>query len=172
MADETLEFENVLTDHENIIYYLIKKYGIRDPDQEFYQEGLIALWKAMDNYNETRGKFSSYAYFLIDKTFLTMIRTRNRHTEKQEAYIATVSRERDNLITELEEEPVIDPYLLDQIKQNLTEKQMTWFTLAVLYEKSYKEIAKQEKVTENAVKNWARLAKPKIQLIILTEKAM
>lgn len=172
MTDETLDFQEVLSQNENIIYYLIKKYGIRDPDQEFYQEGLIALWKAMDNYDASRGKFSSYAYFLIEKSFLTVIRARNRHTEKQEAYITAISRERTNLIAELEDEPVIDPYLLDQIKQNLTEKQMTWFTLAVLNERSYKDIAKQEKVTEDAVKNWARLAKPKIQRILLMENVM
>ena len=168
MKEETmLDFATVLKEHENIIYHIINKYRIRDTEQEFYQEGTIALWKAMETYDEKRGKFSSYAYFLIDKTFLSMIRTRNRKAELQEAYIAGIASETDQLIATLEID--FDPYLLRSIEKHLTANQMKWFTLSVLYDKTYKEIATHENVTVDAVKNWARLAKPKIQRLLANE---
>lgn len=159
------DFQVVLSEHQKIIYHLINKYRIRDPEQEFYQEGTIALWKAMQTYDESRGKFSSYAYFLIDKTFLEMIRQRNRQADKQKAYIATIDS--DQLSTALETE--FDPYLLQMIERHLTDNQMKWFTLAIMHDKSYKEIAVQESVTIDAVKNWARLAKPKIKNLLIEE---
>ena len=165
---QTLDFAYVLNDHENIIYHLINKYRIRDSEQEFYQEGTITLWKAMETYDEKRGKFSSYAYFLIDKAFLSMIRTRNRKAELQEAYIAGIASESDQLIATLE--LGFDPYLLESIEKHLSANQMKWFTLAVLYDKTYKEIAIQEHVTVDAVKNWARLAKPKIKRLLEKER--
>ncbi|GGM31740.1 hypothetical protein GCM10011351_17440 [Paraliobacillus quinghaiensis] len=165
--EKMLDFENVLNDHENIIYHLINKYRIRDSDQEFYQEGTITLWKAMETYDEKRGKFSSYAYFLIDKAFLSMIRSRVRKAELQESYIAGIASETDQLTATLEID--FDPYLLESIEKQLSANQMKWFTLAVLYDKTYKEIATQENVTVDAVKNWARLAKPKIKKILANE---
>lgn len=56
-------FTEVVLEHENMIHYLIYRLGIRDPEREFYQEGVIAIWKATKTYDESRGKFSSYAYF-------------------------------------------------------------------------------------------------------------
>ncbi|SET50339.1 DNA-directed RNA polymerase [Salinibacillus kushneri] len=78
------DFNNLLKKHENIIFHLIHKYGIRDPENEFYQEGIITLWKAFETYDETKGKFSTYAYFLIQKKFLTLIRKHNRQWEKNQ----------------------------------------------------------------------------------------
>ena len=40
------QFNDVLKDHEKMIYYLIHKLVIRNGEDEFYQEGAIALWKA------------------------------------------------------------------------------------------------------------------------------
>ena len=57
------QFNDVLRDHEKMIYYLIHKLGIRNGEDEFYQEGVIALWKASETYDEARGKFSTYAYW-------------------------------------------------------------------------------------------------------------
>lgn len=59
-----------------------------------------------------------------------------------------------------------DPYLLRQIQKNLTQNQMKWFILFVLQDLSVKEIAEKEGVTIDAVKNWARLAKPKIRKLL------
>lgn len=157
-------FNEVLNKYENMIHYLIHKLRIRDPEKEFYQEGTIALWKAVESYDAKRGKFSNHAYFRIEKVLLDLIRKRNRQTEKEQAYINMVTPEIHPLTTTQEES--IDSYLLNQISQTLTANQMKWFTLFVLQDLSLKAIAEREQVTVDAVKSWSRQAKPKIQKIL------
>jgi RNA polymerase sigma factor (sigma-70 family) len=158
------EFNDVLKEHEGIIYYLIQRLGIRDPEKEFYQEGVIALWRAVETYNEERGKFSTYAYFLVEKALLSLIRKRNRQTEVEEVYKVLVASDERNVSSSFQLN--FDFYLLNQMEQVLTEKQMKWFTLFVLQDLSIKEIAAKEQVTIVAVKNWARHAKAKIKRLL------
>ncbi|MCT2536662.1 sigma-70 family RNA polymerase sigma factor [Aquibacillus koreensis] len=158
------DFEDLLSHHENIIYHIINKYGIRDPEKEFYQDGVIALWQAAASYDESKGKFSSYAYFKIEKEILSMIRIRIRQIEKQEAYKKQLENRGNIGKTHLE--LGFDPYLFQMIEQVLTKNQMKWFSLYVLQDLTIKEIAQQEDVTLDAVKNWARLAKRKIKKVL------
>ncbi|SDJ97801.1 sigma-70 family RNA polymerase sigma factor [Sediminibacillus albus] len=161
---EIKSFNDILTEYENMIYYLIMKLGIRDSEKEFYQEGMIALWEAVESYNAKRGKFSSYAYFRIEKAMLSLIRKRNRQKENEQAYISQVKAQQGNTAAFLEEG--LDPYLHARIAQVLTDKQMKWFTSFVLEDLSLRTISEQEQVTIDAVKNWARNAKPKIQPLL------
>ncbi|MDL4839107.1 sigma-70 family RNA polymerase sigma factor [Aquibacillus rhizosphaerae] len=164
MVEKISDFEEIVKQHENMIHHLIHKCGIRDYNQEFYQEGMIALWKAAKTYDESRGKFSSYAYFLIEKGLLSLIRSQNHQVEKQEACVSGLSMERARMSDSFE--IGFDPYLLHMIEENLTENQMKWFTMFVLNDRPIKEIAATLNVTEDAVKNWARHAKPKIRKLL------
>ncbi|MRH41096.1 sigma-70 family RNA polymerase sigma factor [Aquibacillus halophilus] len=157
-------FNDILKAHENMIYHLINKLGIRDPDKEFYQEGVIAIWRAVETYDENRGKFSSYAYFLIEKGLLSLIRQRNRQVEKDNYYLEKLSTDESRVLTSLE--IGFDPYLLNSIEEILTDNQLKWFKLFVLEDLSIKEIANIENVTEDAVKNWGRLARPKLRALL------
>ncbi|SDM58647.1 sigma-70 family RNA polymerase sigma factor [Sediminibacillus halophilus] len=160
-------FEEVLATHERMIYYLINKWSIRDPEKEFYQEATIALWQAYESYDPARGKFSTYAYFHIEKALLSVIRKQTRQQEKQEMYILMEKSDPGRVVTFLQEG--IDPYLLARLENVLTDKQMTWFQLYVLEDLSVKAIAQKEKVTTAAVKNWARAAKPKIRRVLCAD---
>ncbi|MBB6454559.1 RNA polymerase sigma factor (sigma-70 family) [Salirhabdus euzebyi] len=158
-------FNDVLKEYDRIIYHLIHRLGIRDPYREFYQEGVIALWKAYETYDEDKGgKFSTYAYFRIEKALLSSIRDQNRRQEKEEKY-KQIMFTFENLVT-TDEYDLIDMYTLEKIKAALSEKQLIWFTSFVLNDLSVKEIAENEGVTVDAVKNWARLAKPKIRKLL------
>lgn len=161
------KFNDVLKNHETMIYYLIHKLGIRTEDNEFYQEGVIALWKAAETYDEARGKFSTYAYFLIHKALLSLIRKRNRQIDVEDAYKEKVTADLSQMTATLE--TGFDAYLLKKIEQALTGKQMAWFTLFVLQDLSVKNIAEKEGVTIDAVKSWAKQAKPKIQKLLHSE---
>ncbi|WP_186577996.1 sigma-70 family RNA polymerase sigma factor [Aquibacillus kalidii] len=163
----TDDFNEVLQQYENIIYHLINKFGIWDTEREFYQEGVIALWNAMRTYDVKRGKFSSYAYFMVEKTLLSLIRTKTNRATKEKNYLNQVSTDLQQVTTTIEDDNRIDPYLLDHIRKVLTDNQMKWFTLYILEDLSVKEIASREKVSATAVKNWGRLAKKKLQLIVL-----
>ncbi|ASK62293.1 hypothetical protein CFK37_09035 [Virgibacillus phasianinus] len=157
------EFNDVLKENEAIIYFLMKKLKIRDPEKEFYQEGLIALWKAVQTHNAKRGKLSTYAYFLIEKSLLSLIRM-PKEPEKLELMDWYTDK---SLTYVLETE--FDPYQLKRIEQVLTHKEMKWFTLFVLQDLSLKTIAEIEGVSIEAVKTWAKQAKPKLQQLLRNE---
>ncbi|UFT98776.1 sigma-70 family RNA polymerase sigma factor [Radiobacillus kanasensis] len=158
----TDNFNGILEKYENMIFYLIHKLGIRDPNNEFYQKGVIALWKAIDSYDPERGKFSSYAYFLIEKALIGLIRKKQRTIDK-EAYFRN-SVQPDSLVTNIELS--IDPYVIEKIKNKLTYGQWKWFNLYVLQDLSVKDIATRENVSIDAVKNWGRRAKPKLKKLL------
>ncbi|WP_102026506.1 sigma-70 family RNA polymerase sigma factor [Salirhabdus sp. Marseille-P4669] len=158
------EFNHVLKEHERLIYHLIHRLGIRDSEGEFYQEGVIALWEAIQTYDEARGKFSSYAYLMVKKALIEVIRKQNRQSKIEEAYKHAVTSSPANFTTSIDIS--VDPILLNQIKEVLSENQWKWFSMFVLQDRTVKEIASKEMVTENAVKNWGKLAKKKIQKVI------
>lgn len=162
------QFNDLLTEHENMIHYLIKKFGIRDPEKEFYQEGVIALWNAAETYDETRGKFSSYAYFRIEKALLSLIRKHNRQAEKETAYLTAVQAEPNQLTATLDIR--FDPYLYDALLNILSINQRKWFTAFVLEDLPVKTIAERENVSVEAVKSWRKEAKRKIHKYVTKNK--
>lgn len=155
------EFAEVVLQCNDIIYHLIHRLGIRDPEGEFYQEGLIALWEAYRNYDYEKGKFTTYAYFIIQNRLKDLIRKKNRELEVQEKYKEHVQQDPSCYTYELEFPE--DHCLLQQIKEVLTENQRKWLLLHRIAGYSYKEIAEMEGVTVDAVKNWGRLAKRKLK---------
>lgn len=152
-------FEEVLKQFEPMIYHLINKYRIRDCDGDFYQEAIIALWRAWQDYDEKKMKFSSYAYFRIDKALLSLIRNQKKQYDRDEYYVTLFQAEG---ITEDFNLPV-DFVWLDQIKQALTQKQWLWFKGHILEDKTLKTIAAENGVTENDVKNWSRYARKRLK---------
>ncbi len=157
-----MHFEQLVAQFEPMIYHLLHKYHIRDREKDFYQEGVIALWRAKQSYDPTKGEFSTYAYFLIQKAFFTIIRKENKRKEKQQQYMHYVQAESLSYNNELP----FDPYLLEAIKQTLSKDQMTWFEGKFFHQQTNKQIARAAGVTESAVKNWGRFAKPKIKRVM------
>ncbi|SFL34102.1 RNA polymerase sigma factor, sigma-70 family [Gracilibacillus orientalis] len=158
-----MRFEDVLKDSEKMIYHIMHKYQIRDVEGEFYQEGLIALWHAFQNYDPSKSKFSTYAYYCITRRFINKIRKENRERDQFQNWLDQVTIE-DLLI---EDELHIDTKLLLDIQSQLSDKQWHWFFKFVLKDQSVRTIAKEEGVTENAVKNWGKLARKKIQKVLV-----
>ncbi|WP_343032895.1 sigma factor [Virgibacillus doumboii] len=39
--------------------------NIQDPHQEYYQEGLVAMWNAYENYQPDNGPLSTYFNYII-----------------------------------------------------------------------------------------------------------
>lgn len=161
------DFNSILESHEKMIFHIIHKLGIRDVEQEFYQEGIIALWHATETYDPRRGKFSTYAYYLIHKALINLIQKNNNRALKDEKCVNQLSQE--TMQTTLDVLPAFDHYMLQTIEQTLTEKQMKWFQLFILEDLSVKEIADREGVTIDTVKNWGRLAKQKLRKVLTNQ---
>ncbi|RCW77340.1 sigma-70 family RNA polymerase sigma factor [Saliterribacillus persicus] len=163
-----VDFSQLLKEFEPLIYHLIKKYGIRDPEDEFYQEAAISLWQAYQSYDKEKAKFSTYAYYCISRTLCNLIAKDQKEIAKKEKVLSATTFE--DLLVENKTGIGIDAGLLKKIRTSLTDNQWKWFLHFVIEDKSIKEIAGKENVTEDAVKNWGRLAKKKVQKILVDEE--
>ncbi|WP_345242008.1 sigma-70 family RNA polymerase sigma factor [Pontibacillus salipaludis] len=161
MARADLEFEGMMDQFTPMIHHIIHKLRIRDPYGEFYQEGVLALWEAVQSFQEDKGKLSSYVYFIVRNRLISKMRKDNRLAEKDEQFALLLEEEAvyyDQLSFNL-----IDPYVYKEISRVLTDNQLKWFDGFILREQALQEIADKENTTLNAVKNWGRLAKEKLR---------
>ncbi|MGJ9459627.1 hypothetical protein [Oceanobacillus sp. CF4.6] len=55
MEKDKVTFEEFFKQNERRIHYHINKLQLRDPHQEFYQNGLVAMWNAYKRHtNQTK----------------------------------------------------------------------------------------------------------------------
>jgi len=158
VVEESLSFEQVLEEFKPMVHHLIHRLGILDPHEEFYQEGLLALWEVSQTYDQEKGKLSSFAYFIIRNRLISLIRKKNKKQEQTEEIVAKSRRETTIGPHDFD----WDPYLYQEMVGKLSENQQKWFDSYVIQDLSVKEIAVREGVTVDAVKNWGRLAKRKL----------
>ncbi|GAE92430.1 hypothetical protein JCM21714_1429 [Gracilibacillus boraciitolerans JCM 21714] len=160
------EFASILKEHEKMIFHLINKYQIQDIEGEFYQEGMIAVWHALQTYDQTKSKLSTYVYYCITRRFLNKIKKENSEREKFQIWFDQVTMED----IQIEDQLDVDSQLLIDIQNILSLKQWQWFVLFILRDRPVKEIADNFDVTENAVKNWGKQARPKIKLLLVEKE--
>lgn len=79
--ERDVEFEHVFMEYKKMIHHLIHKYHIQDPQGEFFQEGMIALWDAYQRYGD-RDTFGKMAYITIRSRLIDLIRKKNRRADK------------------------------------------------------------------------------------------
>jgi RNA polymerase sigma factor (sigma-70 family) len=166
-------FEEIFKQNENRIYYQIHKLGIRDPHQEFYMEGMYALWQAYKKYQPDKGPMTTYFNYIIRNRLIDMLRKEGREREKEEIVRQATAlchgtgnrnvRTDVPLVDGRVRSEVNDDSLLEEIASILTEKQMKYIIGFVVKGMTIREIAEQEGVTEDAVKGWGREAKKKLR---------
>ncbi|WP_171016980.1 sigma-70 family RNA polymerase sigma factor [Pseudalkalibacillus caeni] len=158
MEQYPLSFEEIARKYEPLIKSQLKKLHVFKDFELYYQAGLIGLWEAYLQFEESKGTFSSFAYSKIRWKITDEIKKDIRIQEKQ----TTVS---DDVLS-----GVIDPssvYLLEtEILQSyltgLTDNQCKWVVHSVLEQKQTKQIAAEEGVSIEAVKSWRKAAIKKI----------
>ena len=69
-----MDFERLSAQYSNMIHSIIHSLHIYKDHDDFYQIGLIALWNASENFDEEKGKFSTYAYSFIKGRILTHLK--------------------------------------------------------------------------------------------------
>ncbi|KAB8129175.1 sigma-70 family RNA polymerase sigma factor [Gracilibacillus oryzae] len=157
-----MQFEEVLKDHERVIHHLINKYGIRDMEGEFFQEGMIAIWEALRTFDQSKSKLSTYIYSCVSRRFLNKIKKESREQDNLDSWLERVRI--DDLL--MEDKPAFDRQLLSDIREKLSDKQWCWFVHAVIKDQTISEIADTYAVTAPAVKSWRRSAKSKIRQLL------
>ncbi len=85
----TKEKENLILDHQKLIYCVLKKYN-NIHNEDLFQIGMIGLVKAAKLFDETRKiAFSSFAYTCISNEIL--IYFRKQHRKSYNDYANTIS---------------------------------------------------------------------------------
>ncbi|WP_352523801.1 sigma-70 family RNA polymerase sigma factor [Heyndrickxia oleronia] len=154
-----------MEEYSPMIYQIIHSLHIYKNHDEFYQIGLIALWEASNQYDETKGDFLSYAYATVKGRILTEIA---KQTRREERNIYPKEEFWEIQASPLSRKPLELADLLFYCG-GLTPKQQKWVIGTFYYGKSMSEIAKEEMVSESAVKKWKKAAMDKIKIRMLNE---
>ncbi|WHZ02838.1 sigma-70 family RNA polymerase sigma factor [Neobacillus sp. YX16] len=144
-------FDELVVQYQPMIQKIIRSLHIYKNKHEFYQTGLIALWEAARSFDERKGSFSNYAYTSIKGKMLSEMTQINHYKEKnilpkEEEFWEDVEGQESPLFLEKE---TIQTYC-----EGLTKKEAQWVIETFINQLSIKEIAKSEKVTVSAVKQW------------------
>ncbi len=169
-----MTFEEIVEQNERRIHYHIHKLHINDPHQEFYQEGLVAMWNAYENYKPDKGPLATYFNYTIRNRMIDLIRKKTRERENDDTYEAHqfLKRTHGNYvraggrmypISNQETEYFHENTDLEDIKKELTENQWKWVLLFIVKDLSIKEIADREGVSTDAVKSWGREVRRKLR---------
>lgn len=172
MEHENEKFKQVLDRHEGRILHQLNRMNIKDPDKEFYQTALIAMWNAYKTYDPQKGPMPTYFNFTIRNRLIDLIRkkaseqrTDEKFFHEEKCKIDNGNRDLKNGMPILEETGInvdhIDLWL--KLKLLLTEKQWTWIHCFIILDKSIKEIARKNNVSEDVVKGWGREARKSLR---------
>lgn len=157
--DTEKNFEKIFKQYENMIKKQIKTLHIYKNHDEFFQIGMIALWEAMQRYDQRKGNFSAYAYVTVRGKMLEQLKKEKRYGERHTAAFETAIVQNAYSFSEtLLEEEQFQSYLAP-----LSKKQKTWAIEAILNQKTITEIAEEHGATKEAVKSWRKEALKKLR---------
>ena len=72
--------QQLIEDNMKLVYWLIaKEFPSYIKDEDIIQVGMVGLCKAANKWDESRGKFSGFAYFCIRNAILNEFQSRNKH---------------------------------------------------------------------------------------------
>ncbi|WBL14598.1 sigma-70 family RNA polymerase sigma factor [Sutcliffiella sp. NC1] len=161
-------FTDVLEQYRPMIYKIINTLHIYRDHSYYFHEGVVALWTAYKQFNEEKGSFPAYAYTTIRGSLLNVLKA-ERHFDDHHAPWDKEFEEfiPDNSVSLDEQINHLEPYVVC-----LTNNQKIWVVEHIFYGKGIKEIAREHRTTEAAVKSWRRGAIKKIREEILKYKKM
>src|SRR5699024_1845529 len=174
MKEKEKTFDEIFKENERRIHYHIHKLRIKDPYNEFYVEGIHALWNAYKTFQPEKGTLSTYFNYMMHYRLIDLLEKKTREKKKLE-HIVQEERLKydDGNRMRTAKLPVIDPVgvrvkemeslLWQEVRKRLTEKQWKWVYHYIILEMPVKAIAAKEGVTVDAVKGWGREARRKLR---------
>jgi RNA polymerase sigma factor (sigma-70 family) len=157
------DFNEFFQTHERRIYYQMQRLMIpRDLYEEFYAEGILALWNAYKSYDVEKGEIGTFINYQIRFRLIDLIRKKARHQEILELAVheAIVQIDDGNRYSETGL-PIVEncgivlenEAFWEEVRKGLTAKQWKWVHYFIIANLSIKEIMEIEKVTADAVKS-------------------
>lgn len=152
-------FEQVAKQYEPLLKGQIKKLRIYKEYEHYYQVGLEGLWHAYQNFDETKGTFSNFAYVTVRGYLLTEL-------QRQHTYESRFVPANDfvllsgfgGYVDKALEKEIIAAYL-----SGLSKRERLWAEEAILYQKKLSEIAAEQNVSVETVKTWRKHALRKLR---------
>lgn len=177
-------FEILLDNHHNMIYKIIYTLDLQKgdylvDDESLYQEGCIALYKAVFSYEKDKEmSFSSYAYMVIRARLHTYLRDIGRQYSKgcfsldnpdsiNYEIIARNSYVSENPISYHREKEFEE--LLYQFMNDLSDEDQEIFKLRS-EDYSYKEISERLNIKTKRIDNRLRVLRKRLKEYIKTEE--
>lgn len=174
MDEKNRSFNDIYHQHKNRIHYYLHllqiPYELRD---EFYAEGMYALWLAYKQYNPKKGKLNTFLNYRIRFRMIDLIRQKEREKRTTEKMIQdqTITLHTGNR-NRATDQPLIpsdttirihDEQLWIDLKRKLTERQWKWVYYFIILDWPLKKIVEKENVTVEAVKGWAKMTRQKLR---------
>ncbi|WP_411334904.1 sigma-70 family RNA polymerase sigma factor [Metabacillus indicus] len=157
-------FAELEKQYKPMIYHNIKKLCITRNHDEFYQAGLIAIWKASKTYDPEKGSFETYLYTSIKGSMLNEMNKQNKNKDLTESDVMEHMMISDDPSTLKDMEAMILANC-----DILTKHQQIWMISYCLKEKTISEIAASENTTPASVKSWRRGAVKKLRSLSAEE---
>lgn len=166
-------FEHFFQANERRIHFHIHRLGIpTNLHDEFYTEGIVALWNAYQEMDQSKGNLGTFLNYRIRFRLIDLVRKKKREETKDEAFMqhsntemtnGTRHRHSNTPLVDIPNIPVSDTTFWQGIRQQLTVNQWKWVHYFIIADLSIKEIMELENVTADTVKNWGRAAKKKLR---------
>ncbi|MGJ7034171.1 sigma-70 family RNA polymerase sigma factor [Anoxybacillus eryuanensis] len=146
-------FETVVEQYRPLISYIIRQLHIHRHVDEYVQIGLIALWEAYERYDETKGSFCTFAFKMIRWRIVSQLRkeTKNVYVPLPDEYVLK------------EDVDFFANIVWEDAMRHLSPREQIWLVRHVMEGKTLKQIAAEEGVTVNAVKQWRMSAVKKLR---------
>src|SRR5699024_2880434 len=125
MKDNSWNFEELLKQNEKRLFYQLYRLKL-ESQEDYYQEGLIALWQASVNYNADKGPLATYFNYSIRYRLIDAIRRGvQESTSYSDVDVSQVAEQRKSY--ELNPlQTVLQKEFWQQVKQTLTTKEWKW----------------------------------------------
>ncbi|MCM3717640.1 sigma-70 family RNA polymerase sigma factor [Fictibacillus phosphorivorans] len=160
-----MPFEKIASMYDPLIKSQIKLYHLSNHFDQYYQAGLLGLWRAYETFNPEKGTFSSYAFLLVRGSILQELRGEARRQKAEEIQDPHESMTFKTLSHE-DTIPYLEDVNMNLYLIHLTENQQRWVVQRVVQMKSEAEIAEMYGVTVYAVKSWRKSAIKRLRTVL------
>jgi RNA polymerase sigma factor (sigma-70 family) len=162
-----MPFEQIASMYDPLIKSQIRLYHLTAHFDQYYQAGLLGLWKAYETFDPKKGEFSSYAFLHVRGRILQELRGEARKQQKEENHDPHESHAFRTLSFE-DTIPLLEDETMNLYLMHLTENQQRWVTQKVFHMRSEAEIAEMFGVTVYAVKSWRKSAIKRLRSVLFT----
>lgn len=158
------EIEQIILDHEELIKKAIFKLKIYRDFDEYMQVGRIALWKAVKNFDKTKGDFAMFAYMTVK---FAIARELSKSNDVSQNEIAV----EDEVFSNIEEQSIVQPCLeWPEWFNNLKEEEQFLLKALFLENLNLKEIAEKYDLPYEALKKRRQRLFTKIRTMVNQRK--